>query len=66
MKNSLFASAADGHEPLKPSFSVINLISESAFRFDNDTRRIDYVQWGIVGGIANYSHSLLYFDGELV
>ena len=29
---------------------------------DNDTRRIDYVQWGIVGGVDNGSRGTLYFD----
>jgi YD repeat-containing protein len=56
------AATAAGANDGVLTFWVDGVQQASITNLDNDTRRIDYVQWGIVGGVDNGSRGTLYFD----
>ena len=55
------ASAAGANDGVL-TFWVDDSQQGSFTNIDNDTRRFDYVQFGIVGGVDNGSRGTLYFD----
>jgi RHS repeat-associated protein len=56
------AATAAGANDGVLSFWVDGVQQGNFTNLDNDTRRIDYVQWGIVGGVDNGSRGTMYFD----
>ena len=56
------AASAPGANDGVLTFWVDDSQQGSFTNIDNDTRRIDYVQFGIVGGVDNGSRGTMYFD----